>query len=342
MSLANSPLAASPWHEELQTALATVREAGALCRRVQAELDPGALTKADRSPVTVADFGSQALICRQLGEVFPADPVIAEEDSAELRQGAGARLLDRVVQNVQQSRPEADGDLVCQWIDRGNHAEFCPRFWTLDPIDGTKGFLRGGQYAVALALIVEGVIEVAALGCPNLGPAVGEPSGEGLVYLATRNEGTWQLPLMPLTGTAEPFQVKVNDQTDPALIRFCESVEAAHSSHDDAARLAARLRLTTEPVRLDSQTKYAVVARGEAEAYLRLPRTASYQEKIWDHAAGSLVVTAAGGRVTDIHGRDLDFTHGPHLDTNQGVIVTNGKIHDEILAAIAELGLGKG
>ncbi len=57
---------------------------------------------------------------------------------------------------------------VLGWIDRGGTSQYVERFWTLDPIDGTKGFLRGEQYAVALALVVDGRVVVAALACPNL------------------------------------------------------------------------------------------------------------------------------------------------------------------------------
>ena len=78
---------------------------------------------------------------------------------------------------------------------------------------------------------------------------------------------------------------------------------------------------------MDSQAKYAVVARGEADIYLRLPTRADYREKIWDHAAGALIVAEAGGVVTDITGRPLEFNHGRELAANRGVIVTNGRLH---------------
>ncbi len=333
----------TPWHDhelarELDIALAAVREAGLLCREVQAAIDPGALQKKDKSPVTVADFGSQALVCRALGEVFPDDPVIGEEDSAVLRDPANAATLGRVVGHVRDQRPDADVDDICDWIDRGNHTAAAPRLWTLDPIDGTKGFLRGQQYAVGLALIIGGEIVASALACPNLGVALDGDRGAGTVMLAIRGLGAW---MVPMTGDGEPVPVGVSPEADPALIRFCESVEAAHSSHDDAARIAAELRISAEPVRLDSMTKYAVVARGEAEAYLRLPRNAEYREKIWDHAAGVLMLTEAGGRVTDIRGRDLDFSHGYRLEENLGVIVSNGRVHEAILAALGKLGIGE-
>jgi 3'(2'), 5'-bisphosphate nucleotidase len=86
---------------------------------------------------------------------------------------------------------------------------------------------------------------------------------------------------------------------------------------------------------MDSQCKYAAVARGDVSIYLRLPKDKSYQEKIWDHAAGSLIVSEAGGRVTDIHGRSLDFSKGRGLQNNEGVVATNGKLHEKILNAIA-------
>ncbi len=333
----------TPWHDhtlarELDVALAAVREAGLLCREVQAAIDPGAMQKKDRSPVTVADYGSQALVCRSLEAAFPADPVIGEEDSAELRQVQNAALLAQVVTRVRERAPDADVDDICAWIDRGNAHQHSPRFWTLDPIDGTKGFLRGEQYAVGLALILEGAVACSALACPNLGPALDGDRGAGTVVMAVRGRGTWQLPM---TTDGEAVPCRVSPEPNPALIRFCESVEAAHSSHDHTARIAAQLAIRARPQRLDSMTKYAVVARGEAEAYLRLPRNAEYREKIWDHAAGVLAVTAAGGRVTDIHGRRLDFGRGSTLGSNLGVIVSNGFVHEAILAALRELGIGE-
>ena len=154
--------------EALQVAVAAVADAAQLCTAVQRELTPQALEKKDRSPVTVADFGSQALICRALGDRFAADPIVAEEDSAALAEPAGQALAEGLLGYVRRVRPEADLAQTCAWIDRGGAPGAGARFWTLDPIDGTKGFLRGDQYAIALALIIEGAVTVAVLGCPNL------------------------------------------------------------------------------------------------------------------------------------------------------------------------------
>ena len=116
--------------------------------------------------------------------------------------------------------------------------------------------------------------------------------------------------------------------------RVCESVESGHSNHDDSARITELLGIAAEPYRIDSQCKYAAVARGDASIYLRLPTRADYREKIWDHAAGKFVVEQAGGRVTDVTGAPLDFSHGRRLEHNLGVIATDGRFHDEVVAAV--------
>jgi 3'(2'), 5'-bisphosphate nucleotidase len=332
---------ATPWSHhplarELDVALAAVREAGSLCREVGRAVDRGALAKPDRSPVTVADFGAQALICRSLGEAFPADPVMGEEDAATLRQPDSAHLLARVAGLVAARQPGATADDVCAWIDRGCLDQPAPRFWTLDPVDGTKGFLRGGQYAVALALLIDGELAVAAMGCPSLGPSTDGDCSDGSLFAALKGGGAWQIPLL---GDGPPQPIRTSAVADPTRLRFCESVEAAHSSHGNAARVTARLGVTAPPVRLDSQAKYGVVARGQAEAYLRMPNRADYSENIWDHAAGALVVIEAGGMVTDIAGHRLDFSLGAKLARNRGVVATCGPVHAAVIEAIAALGL---
>ena len=323
------------YERELQVALKAVREAASLCQSVQAQITPSVLEKKDRSPVTVADYGSQALVCRLLNEAFPDDPIIGEEDAAALREAENSHLLEQVVQHVRTSRPDATDEEVCGWIDHGGAEDYTDRFWTLDPIDGTKGFLRKQQYAIALALIIDGEIVVAALGCPNLSVEAGAEQ-KGVVFAAVKGQGTIQYTL---DEAEKGVPVKVSSLTDSTQARFCESVESGHSSHGDAANVGDQLGISAEPVRLDSQAKYAVVARGEADIYMRLPTRPGYVEKIWDHAAGVLVVTEAGGRATDIFGRDLEFTHGKGLKMNKGVIVTNGQLHDDVIDALNTVGV---
>ncbi|MCX4245114.1 3'(2'),5'-bisphosphate nucleotidase [Paraliomyxa miuraensis] len=323
------------WDRELEVAAAAVRQASRVCRAVQRDVDPLTLEKSDRSPVTVADFASQALVARALLEAFPDDPLVGEEDAAALRDPAHAWRLHEVSARVSAEVTADVGD-VLRWIDHGGAAAVGPRAWVLDPVDGTKGFLRGEQYAVALALLVDGVPTVAALACPNLPLTDAPGAAVGTVLLAVRGAGARVAPLFE-AGPARAARVSARD--DVTGLRLCESVESGHTAHDRSAALVERLGITALPVRLDSQAKYGVVARGDAELYLRLPTRPGYREKVWDHAAGALVVQEAGGTVTDVDGRALDFGRGRELSANRGVVVSHGRLHDRVLATLAALGV---
>ena len=176
--------------ELIEAGLEAVRAACRVCVRVQADLvNARTLEKGDHSPVTVADFASQAVICGILAEKCPEVLVVGEEGSEELRSGEGRDLLAHVATHAGMTQDEA-----IEAIDRGS---FDPakagdedprkdRYWTLDPIDGTKGFLRGEQYAVALGLIEGGEVVGGILGCPNL---VGPDDQVGVVLVGIDGAG---------------------------------------------------------------------------------------------------------------------------------------------------------
>jgi 3'(2'), 5'-bisphosphate nucleotidase len=79
------------------------------------------------------------------------------------------------------------------------------------------------------------------------------------------------------------------------------------------------------------------VARGDASIYLRLPRDRTYREKVWDHAAGVLVIEEAGGRVSDLDGRPLAFSEGRFLARSHGIVATNGHLHEHVLSACRDI-----
>ncbi len=327
---------------ERAVAIEAVRAASLLCRDVRVALIPSdSVAKADRSPVTVADLGSQALISLALGESFPNDPIMGEEDASLLRTDPDSAIAAAVVRQVHAARSEVTAEIVAEALARCSHpGGSSGRFWTLDPVDGTKGFLRGGQYAVALALIEDGEPVLGLLGCPNLSVDPADPGvGIGCLFVAQRGAGAVMLPLDGDAGNdldASETPVRVSAPTSPAQARWAESVEAGHSDQGDAARVADLLGLGQAPLRMDSQAKYAAVARGEAAIYLRLPTSDTYRERIWDHAAGWLIVREAGGEVTDIHGDSFDFSSGRVLERNQGVVASaGGTLHAEVLRAVA-------
>ncbi|MCL4116344.1 UNVERIFIED_CONTAM: hypothetical protein GTU68_030016 [Idotea baltica] len=268
-------------------------------------------------------------------DAFPGDPVIGEEGADDLRTESGQPFLDQVVAECRNAGLEGTAEEVCEWIDRGGLQEYRDRFWTLDPIDGTKGFLRKDQYAISLALVVDGEIEVGILGCPNMQSTPNDPnSPKGIIAWAMRDRGSFYLPIDQEDVTAKILRVSTTSDTSAA--KFCESVESGHSSHSWSGQIAESLQITKEPFRIDSQCKYLAVAMGEADIYLRLPTRPGYIEKIWDHAGGILIVQEAGGTVTDICGKSIELTHGATLDANEGMIVTNGQFHDKVVSAVTE------
>ena len=319
------------YEREKQVAIQAVIAASKLCEQVRREQDSVAIAKPDRSPVTVADFGAQAVICQALMEIFPNDPVIGEENSTLLR--TQTEQLAQVTQYVQAQIPSATTESVTTWIDWGN-GNAASRYWTLDPIDGTKGYIRGDQYAVALALAEAGELKVGVLGCPALPVDPTQPDGErGVIFVAVKNQGTTMIPLVG--GAPQPVHVESNDVDS---FRLAASVVSEHSNPELQEIVSQAVGLTAPSLPMDSQAKYGVVARGEAALYLRFPsfKFPNHRQNTWDHAAGAIVVEEAGGRVTDMYGQPLDFSFGTKLLNNQGIIASNGVIHDAVLAALAQ------
>ncbi|KAJ6775159.1 hypothetical protein OIU79_018358 [Salix purpurea] len=133
------------------------------------------------------------------------------------------------------------------------------RHWVLDPIDGTKGFLRGDQYAIALALLDEGKVVLGVLACPNLpltciagGSQHSLPGEVGCLFFSVVGGGTYMHSL----DSSSAVKVQVSSIDNPEEASFFESYEAAHSMHDLSSSIAKKLGVKAPPVRIDSQAKY--------------------------------------------------------------------------------------
>ncbi|KAF9101835.1 ATP-dependent RNA helicase ddx42 [Mortierella sp. GBA35] len=322
---------------ERAVAIHAVLSASKVCQRVFTKLVNGeTITKKDKSPVTIGDFSAQAVINTILHKSFPEDPIVGEEDSKDLRGEAGRQMREKVLELANSGLDQAlTEESLLETIDRGTYAGGAKgRMWALDPIDGTKGFLRGEQFAVCLALIVDGQVQVGVMGCPNLPVDAKDKDGEkGCLFITVKGQGAFQRNFSSTTETP----ISMSSIQSLAEASFCESVESGHSNQSDSAKIAQLLGITKAPVRMDSQCKYCSLSRGDAEVYLRLPVSASYEEKIWDHASGSLLVAEAGGIVSDIHGQPLDFSKGRTLATNSGVIAAHAKIHGRVIEAVQKV-----
>ncbi|KAL5736239.1 hypothetical protein ACOSP7_030709 [Xanthoceras sorbifolium] len=366
--------------KELDVAVRVVHLACSLCQRVQEKLvstTSGGYVKSkdDDSPVTVADWSVQATVSLVLSKTFGGENVsiIAEEDVQTLSKADSEGLLASVVNTVNDCLAEApkyglqspNGPLtvsqILEAISRCNSVGGpSGRHWVLDPVDGTLGFVRGDQYAVALALIEEGKVVIGVLGCPNypmkkellsyphkdkqvtskLSLSTAETWEKGCVLYARRGSGeAWMQPLIHgeenLQWPNSARQIQVSPIVDPALATVCEPVERANSNHSFTAGLAQTMGLRNQPMRVHSMVKYAAIARGDAEIFMKFARC-GYKEKIWDHAAAVVIVEEAGGVVTDAGGRPLDFSRGVYLEgLDRGIIACSGAIlHEKIIEAV--------
>lgn len=325
-----------------EAAREAVLRAALVSRAVQSHLEAvRAATKDDKSPVTVADFAAQVVVCRtleqKLGSDFTSVGLVAEEDAELLATPAYAAYLDAALAAAREVDPALDRDGLLAVLARGGAAGGSGELWTLDPIDGTKGFLRGQQYAIALAFISGGTPVLGVVAAPNLpldvtASVAGGPT-PGSLYVAVAGEGVEEAACVPGASTRRLPAPRALG----GAIRVCASVEKAHSSVSDTDRVIAAVGASPDVLRLDSSAKYAVVARGQADAYLRLPTRADYVERIWDHAAGAIVATEAGAVVTDADGKELDFGQGRGLERNRGVIVAHAAAHPRLLTAVREV-----
>jgi len=321
---------------EAAFAVRAVKAAAQLCRQIQRDLALPAVSKADHSPVTVADFASQAVVAQMLDDAFPHLPLVAEEDSGQLKEESQSKTLDLVHQYVARLYPRVTSNTILDWIDRGS-GEPQGSFWTLDPIDGTKGFIRGDQYVVALAFIVDGKVAVGAMGCPNLDARMRpDHAGPGSVTIAVRTEGTWAMSM----ADGEWSRLKVSDCDLPDCARMLRSFESAHTDPVKIDQIKKELGLKSDPILMDSSAKYGLLAAGEGELIVRLlsPYNPAYTENMWDHAAGALLIEEAGGKITDLRGKELDFSRGRKLIDNVGVLTSNGHLHARVLQALARVG----
>ena len=257
-----------PRREDAVEAIKAVRKACLVTMKLQPLHSPSkdqdgtisTLTKqqADNSPVTVGDFAAQAIVIDHLSEAFPSDRYIAEECSSHLTANRNPGLLHEVLEASKEHISSAEH--LCRCIDLGQSYNDdgtigegqTERIWTCDPIDGTKGFIRGkldgGQYAVCLSKLENGTPTIGVLGCPNLPCDVDSTDYEwipgeteannrksrGCIFVASKGGGCYQLPLFPDGDIQGPLRVTPNDGSSTSIVdaRFCCGKLSLHAFVD--------------------------------------------------------------------------------------------------------------
>ena len=263
---------------ELDVASSLSRQAGALAVAIR---DRGPLTvehKAGDEPVTLADRAASELIVAGLRAAFPDDVIVSEESADDL-----LRLSAR-------------------------------RVWYVDPIDGTKDFIRGGDgFSVMIGLCLDAR--------PVLG-VVYQPLGDRLFFAA--DSGAWlDAPDQP------PRRLAVSPNTDVAAIRLVASKSHRSPVIDEVkSALGISNELNIGSVGL----KLALIALGERDLYVNpWPKC-----KAWDTCAPEAILLAAGGRLTDTVGNPIRYDQ-PELGRLHGLVASNGHVHAAALARLASL-----
>jgi 3'(2'), 5'-bisphosphate nucleotidase len=262
----------------LEVAIRLAREAGALTRRLQAS-GLSVDRKADNEPMTQADRDANALLEAGLREAFPDYGILSEEAPDD-----GSRMSKE-------------------------------RVWMIDPIDGTKDFIRGESgFATMIGLLVGER--------PGLG-VVYQPVGDRL-YWAARGQGAWMIE-----GEGKPTRLQVSEVRDPAQIRM-----VASRSHRDEVidRVRAELGISDELNVGSVGLKLGLIARGERDLYVN----PSGHSKLWDACGPEAILTEAGGRLTNKRGELLPYRE-PELGNVNGLIASNAHLHDQVVARLAGL-----
>jgi 3'(2'), 5'-bisphosphate nucleotidase len=266
------------WQQELETTLAIALEAAALINTLRTRPVP-VHEKAGGEPVTDADLAANDLIVGRLAQRFPQDAILSEESPAH-------------------------GD-----------RRRAPRLWMIDPIDGTRDFIRGESgFAVMIGLCLEGA--------PTLG-VVAQPA-TGITWLGARDLGAWRITA---PGTREAITASV--RRDPASARLVSSKSRRDGYYN---QFCAALGITDERLVGSVGIKLGLIADGSRDLCVY----PGPQTKLWDTCAPQAILEAAGGKVTDALGAPLVYT-GETLRNERGLVASNGQVHGAALEAIATI-----
>jgi 3'(2'), 5'-bisphosphate nucleotidase len=242
--------------------------------------------KAPGNPVTAADHAANALILEHLRKNFSGEAVLAEESDDDMSR------LGREV------------------------------FWVVDPLDGTKEFIkRNGEFSIMIGLVKHGR--------PILGvvfqPAPPTGLKPGALYSGVIGLGAW----LSLGGSERPIRVSAIDQ--PSQLRMIAS-----RSHFDERVDQVRKKLGIHEILRSGSVglKCGAIAAGACELYIH----PSSKVNLWDSAAPAAILTAAGGVMTDLRGEPLDY-NSVGVGHPQGLLASHGRLHEQIVSVIKEVGL---
>ena len=347
---------AIPFAKELKAGLRAVQRAALLTKRVLNSADKGAMQKQDKTAVTVADLGAQALIIASLHRDFPEDQFLGEESATQLRESphVAKRVWDLVSSTRLENETDAElqghlksADVMLDMIDKGGSGQGgrSGRVWVLDPIDGTSSFVSDEQYVVCLGLLEDGEQKVGILACQNLSLEQGKISeksipadGVGIVLSAILGHGAG-IQKLTFGDMQPPERVTINDHIpDLSQLQLVECVASSTMDQRKHRLVAQKLSAKFPGTELWSQQmKYVALTVGGHDAMIRIPKASWHRTCVWDHAGGHLIYEEAGGKVTDMHGKAIDFGAGRRCFENIGNVAAPKSVHGRVLQAVQEV-----
>lgn len=260
---------------ELEAAIALAREAG----EKVVQLRGGGLSvemKPGDEPVTVADRTASEMIVRGLAAAFPGDPVISEE------------------------LPSTNGLLAPD------------RVWLVDPIDGTKDFIKGGDgFAVMIGLVIDHRPVLGVVHQPTIDRTFyATPAGAFVAHEGT----TTRLAVSSVASAAEARLV----------------ASASHRTAD-IDRVKTELGIAEEMNVGSVGVKLCLIAMGARDLYVN----PTAKTKSWDTCAPEAILAGAGGRLTDLFGAPIEYRE--ELAHRRGLVASNGHVHAEVVGKLGPL-----
>ncbi|MFX0071730.1 MAG: inositol monophosphatase family protein [Candidatus Hermodarchaeota archaeon] len=269
------------------------------------------LKKIDRSPVSVADFASQIFIINGIKENFPNDQIFAEESEDNLIDNTSESQIKECFKEL---GIEGISDFKKELNYRGVKSD---RQWTIDPIDGTAGYIEGLTYAIGITHMVNSDPRLCAISVPDY-------NKKGLaIFIAEKDNGA------QASYGGDTFQpIHVSNQNKITKARLCQSL---HYDLPWVTQFADKIGIE-ERITLDSMSKFCMIADGSYDLYVK--PTFGKEMSSWDYSPGDLLVKEAGGKVTDLDEEPLKFKEDKCYLASFGIIVSNRILHDEVAVFI--------
>ena len=224
------------------------------------------------------------------------------------------RIANELIVNGLKAAFPSDGILAEESVDTERRLSKS-RVWMVDPLDGTNGFIDGnGDFAVQIGLVEDGEPVVAVVYVPL----------SRVLYRAITGQGTWiERP------QRETERAAVSDRQTVATMRL-----AASRSHRSPRmnKVVQQFGFKEEVQRGSVGIKIGLLVEQQSDVYIHL----SSRTKEWDTCAPQLILTEAGGRLTDLFGRPLNYNE-KDVNNRNGLVASNGASHELIIETLAPL-----